>query len=102
MTAAETNARAIMAQIRTDNPTLAQINHAFRMIRDRDLVHVDEIAAWVMSQDAEYRADLLAELQAMEAEAQHDQRQREGYPSSAPYLAECIRKAGRGHLLGDQ
>jgi hypothetical protein len=99
MTAAQINARAIMKALKTDNPTLAQIETALRMIRDGDLVHVDLIPEWISRQDAEYRGDLLSDLQDRAAEEQHEQRQRDGFPSSAQYLETCIRAAGRGHLL---
>ena len=52
MTAAEINARAIMDALKTDNPTLAQIETALRMIRVGDLVHVDLIPAWQAEQTA--------------------------------------------------
>ena len=81
------------------DPTLSEVQHLLKLIRD--MYHVDEVADFVMRQDAEWRGDLLRELQAKAAEEQYGDRQRDGYPSSAEYAADYIRKAGRGHLLKD-
>lgn len=58
-----------------------------------------DLSDWLMKQPREYRLTILNELSDAEAEAQHDDRQRAGYPAT-DYAAECIRMAGRGHLLG--
>lgn len=105
MTAAENAARVVMVSLKTENPTLAQIETAFEMICKRDLIHVDLIAAWVMGQDAEYRGKLMNDLQELAAEEEHIERQRAGWPvmgtTVTDYAAHCIRAAGRGELLGD-
>ena len=83
MTATEKHARFIMNGFKTTNPTLAQIETALSMIRDGDLIHVDLIAAWVMSQDAEYRGKLMNDLAELAAEEEHMERQRAGWPITA-------------------
>jgi len=105
MSILEANARAVMATLSAANPTLAHVDAAFRLIRDGDLIHVDLIRAWVMNQDAEFRGDLLNDLQELAAEEEHLERQRAGWPvmgsTVTEYAAHCIRAAGRGELLGD-
>lgn len=83
---------------KTRNPTIGDLTHLMKLIADGDLVCVDAIRDWLMRQDREYRLTVLNDLSEAEAEAQHDDRQRDGYPAT-DYAAECIRMAGRGHLL---
>lgn len=99
MTAAQNRARAVMGELKNPNPTLAQIETALRLIRSGDLIHVDLIRVWVMGQDAEFRSDLLNELQELAAEEEHMERQRLGVIDRS-YADSVLIKAGRGHLVG--
>ena len=80
------------------DPTMFDVRCLLKMVADNDLIHVHAIRDWLMRQDREYRLTVLNDLSDAEAEAQHDDRQRDGYPAT-DYAAECIRMAGRGHLL---
>ena len=100
MSAAEINARFIMDKLKTQDPTISQIETALRLIRSGDLIHVDLIRSWVMSQSAAFRGDLLNDLQELAAEEEHLERQRLGAIDRS-YAATSIRQAGRGHLIGE-
>jgi len=79
------------------DPSLSDAKYFFNKVLP-DMYHVDEIQAWVLRQDREFRLGLLNELVAAEAEARHCDIVRNGYPATN-YAEECIRAAGRGHLL---